>query len=280
MKVHYLFLLSMLAFSSLPADAKTVEKEERFLIKGKSLSIELDMDGGTLQVRPSHDEQVCFINITYPREKCDVDIRYNDQRGQLDIVVDNDEWDRKNKDRDDAPVVLLELPSGPALSLSAHIKAGETNFELGDLTLVDFELRHWAGETTLDFAEPNRTLLRTFDVNIKVGEVNLMHLGNALFEEADINSGIGELTIDFSGKGLDRSMARIDLDIGETSIILPQEIGAKIKVSKFLFLSEVNYPHWFDKRGDYYYSENYKESEKSLYLMISTGIGELGIEVN
>ncbi|MBN1561982.1 hypothetical protein JW998_17145 [candidate division KSB1 bacterium] len=273
----YIFLIALF---SLAAYAETVEKEERFVIKGESLSIEVDVDGGTLDVRPSQDERLCFIHMTYPREKCAADIRYNDRRGQLDIVVDNEKWNKDEKDGENAPVIILELPYGPEISLSAHIKAGETKFELGDLAIVDFELRHWAGETTVVFSEPNRALMRTFDVNVKIGEVSLMHLGNALFEEADINSGIGELDIDFSGKGLDRSMARIDLDIGETNITLPQEIGAKMKVSRFLFLSEVNYPHWFEKRGDYYYSENYKESEKSLYLMISTGIGELGISVD
>jgi hypothetical protein len=279
MRLHALFIIVTITLCSMTA-AETVEKEERFVIKGESLSIELDIDGGTLDVRPSQDERVCFINMTYPREKCDADIRYNDRRGQLDIVVDNEKWDMGEKDGEKAPVILLELPYNPKISLSAHIKAGETKFELGDLTIVDFELRHWAGETIVDFTEPNRTLMQTFDVNVKIGEVNLMHLGNALFEEADINSGIGELKIDFNGKGLDRSMARIDLDIGETNITLPQEIGIKMKVSKFLFLSDVNYPHWLEKRGAYYYSENYHENERSLYLMISTGIGELSIRVD
>lgn len=272
------FTIVILLFLAFQVDARMVEKEDSFRIDGDELSIELEVDGGQVQVLPSGSKRECLITMRYPREKCDVSIRYNEKRGQLDIVIDND-WDMDNDHGETSPQIILELPYGPEISLSSHIKAGELDFELGDLSIVDYELRNWAGETRVQFSEPNRIVMRTFDVNVKVGEVKLVSLGNALFEEADINSGIGELSIDFSGKGLERSMARIDLDIGETRITVPDNIGTKLKVSKF-FLSEVNYPSWFDKRGSYYYSENYDDSRKTLYLMISTGIGELDINVD
>ncbi|MBN1482437.1 hypothetical protein EH223_10390 [candidate division KSB1 bacterium] len=278
--MRFLKMLFIASAFILVGQAQSVEKEDIFAIKGENLSIELEVDGGIIEVRPSNDKRDCIITTKYRRDKCDVDIRYNDRRGQLDIVIDNRDWNFDQEHGDNAPKIVLELPFGPEISFTAHIKAGETKFELGDLTLYDFKLRHWAGETTVSFSEPNRMVMRTFDVNVKVGEVKLKNLGNALFEEADINSGIGELSVDFHGKGLERSMARIDLDIGETTIIVPENIGTKLKVTKFLFMSDINYPNWFEKQGNYYYSENYDASEKSLYLMISTGIGELGIKVN
>lgn len=278
MRFH-IFLAILLFVFTLQLDARMIEKEDSFTIKGEQLSIELEVDGGEVEVRPSGDKRECKINMSYPRDKCDVQIRYNENRGQLDIIVDND-WDLDSDHGEDAPHIVVELPYGPELSLAAHIKAGELDFELGDLTIAEYQLRNWAGETRVKFSEPNRMTMRTFDVNVKVGEVRLLNLGNALFEEADINSGIGELTVDFTGQGLDRSMARIDLDIGETRITVPENVGTKLKVTKFLFLSDVHYPNWFEKRGSYYYSENYDDSKKTLYLMISTGIGELGINVN
>lgn len=278
--MQFLKLMTIVYVCFFTAHGSAVEKQDIFSIKSERLSIELEVDGGFIEVRPSNDKRDCIITTRYDRAKCDVDIRYNDRRGQLDIVIDNKDWDYNQEQGDRAPKIVIELPFEPELTFAAHIKAGETKFELGGLKLADFTLRHWAGETTISFGEPNLTVMRTFDVNVKVGEVKLTNLGNALFEEADINSGIGELTVDFRGKGLERSMARIDLDIGETTVIVPENIGTKLKVSKFLFLSEVNYPHWFEKQGNYYYSENYDESEKSIYLMISTGIGELRIKVN
>ena len=271
--VGFLTLLCVAAFSD-----EIDSIEDTYVIKSDALSLDIDMDGGTIQVVPSNDRRDCRVLVSYSRNKTDVDLRFNQERGQLDISIDSDNWNFD--DGEQAPKVIVELPYGPELSLQAHLKAGEADFDIGDLHLVDFQLRHWAGETKINFQQPNRMVMRTFDVNVKVGEVDLLNLGNAMFEEADINSGIGELTVDFQGEHVENAMARIDLDIGETSIILPQSMGAKLKVSKFLFLSEIDYPNWFEKRGSYYYSENYEQAAKSIYLMISTGIGELDIKID
>lgn len=264
--------------SSTQTFAQMIEDEHNFTIRQEALSVDVEIDGGEFIVVQSHDSRKCKITMSYPQEKCTVDVRYNKKRGQIDISIDNDEWDFNDKD-EKTPQVIVELPYGPEISLSAYIKAGETKLDLGDLRIVDFELRNWAGEASINFSEPNRTTMRTFDVNVKVGQVELLNLGNALFEDADINSGIGELRVDFRGENLERSTAHIDLDIGETTIILPEDVGVKLKVTKFLFLSEVRYPHWFDKRGQYYYSENYEDSKKNLAINISSGLGELSIKV-
>lgn len=272
------FVVILFSFLCLTSNARTVEYDDTFSIKGEKLTIDLDVDGGEIEVKRSNHKHDCIVSMEYPKDRCDAEVKYNESRGQLDITIDTEKWDF-NDDGHKAPELVLELPYGPEISLIAHIKAGETSFEFGDLNLIEFQLKHWAGETKVNFSEPNRTNMQTFDINVKVGEVDLLNLGNALFEEAEINSGIGELKIDFNGIGAKKSMARIDLDIGETTIIVPDNIGTKLRVSKFLFLSDVEYPNWFDKRGKYYYSENYDDSEKSLYLMISTGIGELNIKV-
>ena len=278
MSIKSSIIVLLLAFPCLSLFARDTEQEETYRIRQKSLSIDLEVDGGKIIVMQSHNKYDCNVLLSYPREKCHVDVKYNKQRGQLDISMDNEKW---NFDSDDenTPRLVLELPYGPEISLSAYIKAGTTSFDIGDLKIVDFELRNWAGECSLTFTEPNRTTMRSFDVNVKIGEVELLNLGNALFEDADINSGIGELTVDFHGKNLAKSVAHIDLDIGETTIILPENIGAKLKVSRFLFLSDIKYPHWFEQRGNYYYSENYNDNNKKLSLMISSGIGDLKVKV-
>jgi hypothetical protein len=276
MKVCLRVCAALLLALTTGAFSKVVTQEEKFTIKAEKLSIDLAIDGGSIHVLPSKDERECRISMNYPKDKCSVDVRYNDTRGNLDVTIDFKKW---NMEGEDSPNLILEIPNGPEVSLTAHIKAGETDFELGDIKLVDFQLRHWAGETTINFAEPNRTVMRSFDVNVKIGELTIENLGNARFEEGEINSGIGELHVDFSGQLVEKCVTRIDLDLGETTLILPDDVGAKLRVSKFLFLSEVDYPDWFTKRGGFYYSQNYDDNPKQLYLMVSSGIGELRIQL-
>ncbi len=260
----------------------TVIHDENYRVKGDELKLDLEVDGGEVKIVRSTSGDECHVIMKYSKDKCEGDVRFDDRRGELEVKLDFENWGMFKKHGGDGPdhaEVTIELPNDPDIDLRASIKAGEIELLLGDLHLRNFELRNWAGEVTVDFDQPNRTKLNTFDVNVKVGETSLLHLGNANFEEADINGGIGEMKIDFSGKKIDRAMARVDLDIGETTIIVPEDIGTKMRVSKFLFLSEVDYPRWFEQRGKYYYSENYRENDKSLYLLISTGIGELKIRV-
>ncbi len=263
------------------AGTELVEYDENYWVSGDEFRVDLNVDGAEVTVNRHDRGNQCYVRVVYDKEQCDADIRYDEDRDELRIDIDHENLNIiKGEDGDTYARIVLSLPGRPEIDFYADIKAGEIDFELGDLHLRTFELSNLAGDVSIDFAQPNRTEMEILDINVKVGEVRVANLGNANFRQAEINGGIGEMTLDFSGETLKRGMARIDLDIGETLIILPKTLGIKLRISKFLFLSNVNTPSWFEKRGNYYYSENYKNTDKSLYLTISSGIGELDIEVH
>ncbi len=273
-------LLFVILFATM-CQAKTVYYDDSFRITDRELSVWLNVDGAELRVRKNDRDDHCYIAVEYDKDECDVDVRFDNDRQELNVNVDHDHSLSNIGDKGDklSAKIELALPHRPFIDFFANIKAGDLDFVLGDLSIRTFELKSWAGEVTVDFDGPNRIEMENMDINIKFGEVTLRSLGNARFKEADINSGIGEMTIDFRGAYYNRSMARIDLDIGETSILLPEEIATKLKISKFMFLSNIQIPSWFEKKGQYFYSQNYLDTDRSLYLMISPGIGELGIHV-
>ena len=63
-------------------------------------------------------------------------------------------------------------------------------------------------------------------ISSKIGECRLVGLSNARFKHAQIDGGIGELSVDFSGEVLPESHAKVDLDIGEASVYLPKNFLA------------------------------------------------------
>jgi predicted membrane protein len=262
------------------AGSELVEYEENYWVSGNEFRVDLDVDGAEVTVNRHDRGNQCYVKVIYDKQQCDADVRYDEDRDELRIDIDHENLNIiKGEDGGTFAKIVLSLPGRPSIDLYADIKAGDIDFELGDLYLRSFELSNLAGDVSIDFNKPNLTEMEILDINVKVGELRLANLGNANFRQAEINGGIGEMTLDFSGDTLKRGMARIDLDIGETSIILPKTLGIKLRISKFLFLSNVNTPSWFKKRGNYYYSENYKDADESLYLTISSGIGELDIEV-
>jgi hypothetical protein len=268
-------------------DAQAYETEKVFKIDNDKLKVNIEVDAGKVEINKNSNTNECRVFYKYDQGEIEKEIDYDKTRNLINVIfdqdfpwhVDSDEDDENHHKHDNHLKIVISLPETPQIDLQANVKAGEVDFDLGALRLRSVELRNWAGEVTIDFKEPNLVRMTSFDVNVKVGELKIHNLGNANFEVADINSGIGEMRLDFSGEKLKGATADVDLDIGETTIIVPENSGTKMRVSKFLFLSDVNYPNWFEKRGSYYYSEKFDKFGEQLNLRISTGIGELKIKV-
>ncbi|OPZ72014.1 MAG: hypothetical protein BWY83_00863 [bacterium ADurb.Bin478] len=274
-----LISLAVLLGAAFGQEQKTVF-EETYRVRDH-LEFILRSDGGDVQIF-RNDRNECSVQITYKEETCRPVVAYNERDRTLSIDVDHKNWSMLksgNLKQSDYALIKIGLPHKPDLDLDVVVKAGKADLQLGDLHVRTLRMKSWAGETRLDFDRENRTELTTFDVNCKVGRVSLMHLGNARFQEADLTGSVGEMTVDFTGEKIKRAMARLDCKLGSTLVVVPEEVAVKIKVDKFLFLSGVDYPSWFEQRGNYYYSKNYDDKDESLYLIASTGIGEFKVRV-
>lgn len=260
---------------------KGEQLERTYKLTGGELDLELDIDFAQVRVLPNDNSDEIYVRIRYNQKDCSADIQYNESKNRMRVFVDwHSLFSKGDYDDNDAVIVDLDLPSKPVIALKTKIKAGEIDFRLGGLSLKEFYLKNWAGEVDIDFDQPNRISMESMDVNCKIGEVNISNLGNAHCKAIDIDGGIGELTVDFSGEFCEETFAEIDLDIGETTLILPEEAAIKMRISDFSLFSEVDYPHDFRKQNKFLYSSNFQEQKNHLDLRISTGIGGLNFRTN
>ena len=263
--------------NSISHAAKLEKIEKTYSVKQKEiLSVSLNIDAGKINVHKNDQPDKIFISVQYDEDSDEIDFDFNERKNELYISIDRDRW-FKSWDDHRAPQLEVLLPFDVETEFRSKIKAGEIKFDLGALKLTDFQLRNFAGEVEVDFSEPNQVEMEFMDINVKVGETTLRHLNNARFHNAKINSGIGELSIDFSGEGLKSSHAEIDLDIGETTIYLPHDLGVRFDSSTFGFLTQSKIDYEFIKKGRYYYSEQYDSTSKTMDFSISSGIGELRV---
>ena len=239
--------------------------------------LRLDIDAGEVRLSPSTSGDEIRVWLEYTKNQFTHIVTYDERNNELDITLDKKGWFDHNNDHTTARLEL-ELPTKVKMRIYSRIKAGEIDMQLGGVHIIEFALKTWAGQVDVDFDEPNKSEMRLFEINTKVGESSLRNLGNARFVNADINGGIGEMTIDFRGAMIKGATADVDLDIGETVIILPDNSGTKLSVSKFPFLSQVNMPIRLEKEGRYYYTKNYEQSGQTFDLRLNSGIGELRIE--
>ncbi len=269
-------LLSSFLFTTASLNASELQRfEKKYQIKtDETLAVYLEVDAGSLTI--GKNDHASEIHVTGEiNEKDDkLEIGYDKKYDEFSLTLDRKGWFKSTKDRESSRLDV-ELPANVEIMLEIKVKAGESHFELGGMMLKKIMLRNFAGELRIDFGEPNKVEMNLLDINLKIGESRLRHLANARFHTAKINSGIGELHMDFLGEALESSTAEIDLDIGETIVELPGDLGIKLSSTKFGFLSDSKLDDQFERKGRYYYSKNYDSAKKTMYVKISTGIGGL-----
>ncbi len=243
----------------------------------RPFEIILNVDAGEVVVVRGESGSSVHVILRYPEDEYRDRISFNEQKNRLRVFVDKRSWTRWRKDNENS-FLKVELPFEADILLDARVKAGEISMELGGLRMKELSFSNWAGEVELSFDQPNLIEMDFFDFSSRVGEVRLINLGNARFHKADINGGIGEMEVDFTGDLLDQSMAKVDLDIGEASIQLPEGMGIKMRIGGgFSFLSHKEIDSSLYRRGSYYYSEDFNDMEKKFYVRITPGLGELTI---
>ncbi|NQT25819.1 hypothetical protein HQ585_10715 [candidate division KSB1 bacterium] len=279
-----LLVLGLLSGMVLAQSAEyAIEDIEFEAISGKPLEVLIRVDAGEVTIEKSSVPEKGSVNLEYMAEKFKSKLEFDPKRNRLKISVSGKGWHTWSKWSDEnngSPAVIkVLLPSTVDIKMDVRLKAGEMTQYLGGLRITEFHLSNWAGEVDVSFDEPNPTTMVFFDVDLRAGEARFGSLGNAHFEKADINGGIGELEVDFTGDLIQKSQARVDMDIGEALIILPADVGTRLQIGgSFSFLSEKDIDSDFSKRNRYYYSNDYEEAEKKFAIKVTPGLGELQID--
>jgi|GEM_PF-2826087 len=256
-------------------DYKTFNKRVE-ITGGKKYEIFIDVDAGEVTVTRSDKANTLSVFMEYEEEYFHERMKVQKDRRRIKIVLKHRGSIFKSGDKH--AVVNIELPSNTDLYIDSRIKAGEVKMDLGGIPIKELSLKNWAGESTVTFYDPNPVVMDFLGINVKVGEAYIEKLGNARALEMDINSGIGSLSVDLNGDVVDGSKVKIDLDIGEASVTMPENAGVKFKVAGlFKFMSAKDIDPEFYRRGSYYYSEDFETMKKKIFVRITPGLGELSV---
>jgi hypothetical protein len=256
---------------------------EEFSIHVRSedlLEVILDIDVGEVVVEAGDLTDTCQVTFTYDPDEFEATTDYKENNNRLKIKLDKKRW-QSHWDGDNQEVrAEIRLPRDVEMKLDSRIKAGEVLLDVGGLSLRRFRVSVWAGEVSVHFDEPNPVEMELLEIKANIGELRTSHLGNARFEKASINGGIGEINIDLTGNLLNDAMAKVDLDIGEASVILPENRSVRLSVGGlFGFLSSKNIDSAFSRRGRIYYSEDFSKDNPLFSVRITPGLGELNVDI-
>lgn len=272
-------LQALMVYPAYCGESRKVSLDKTFRIDTReTFIVDMDITAGEVKVTRSGSFDECRVRIDYTPEKFSPCVDFTENGNCLGITIGCSKLFKNNSCENNTIMELvIELPYGPPVDLRGELKAGEAEFRLGDLCIERFRFRSLAGETTVRFDEPNRIECKRFEIGTTIGETEIIRLGNSRFVDARINGGIGEMKIDFRGLALNDSQADIDLDLGETNIIVPENSGTKISVSRFLVFKNADCPNGFSRRGGSWYSDNYDTNNRRLAISLTPGMGKLNI---
>lgn len=124
----------------------------------------------------------------------------------------------------------LAIPLDCPLSIEGRVGLGESDVELGGLSLDRVILKLGAGEHRLSFDAPTARPLESLELDGSMGEITVLRAGNASPRRLVVRHGMGELTLDLTGNWRADGDVDLRLGMGDSSVLLPrpEEAGAVV----------------------------------------------------
>jgi hypothetical protein len=120
----------------------------------------------------------------------------------------------------------------------------------------------------------NDTVPMDLKIECGVGKSNF-ELGGLALNGLDVQTGVGETTLDLIGDWKRDLHANVKGGIGQVTLRLPDKIGVRVQVQKAIGSIQAT---GLRKENDSYVNDAFGKSQITLHLHIQTGIGEIRLE--
>jgi hypothetical protein len=159
------------------------------------------------------------------------------------------------------------VPRNTPFVLDGKIQMGESDLDLGGLTLRDVDLELAMGDHRIEVSEPTRGVLERFAVQSRMGAVRYEGLGNASPLGVELRHRMGELRLDLDGAWLGDAAISMRCSMGECTATLPDTVRADVDASATMGGRTVNLPDTSDLPAD----------APTLFVRARVLMGEVGI---
>ena len=135
-------------------------------------------------------------------------------------------------DDNDGPELTVVIPRGTPIDLTLQLSMGQSQVDLGGLTLGDVDLNMSMGEHKIDFKEPVVESVRELRLNASMGNTVIDHLGNARAESINAHGSMGNVTADLAGAWAPGSATelRFEQSMGDLTVRVPSTVKVDAEV--------------------------------------------------
>ena len=269
-------LVAVTALVALPALASGQSWRNVTMSRQVSGENELDVSvrygAGRFKVSPSDGELLYRMQLRYDEERFEPRADFDGDRLSLGVESIGRSI-RFGRDRSGGELDL-QLARGVPMKLDLEFGAVRADLDLGGLSLLDLDVSTGASESTVDISEPNPLSMRMASFAVGAADFEARHLGNLNAERIEVDAGVGEVRLWFTGEWRQDARVSIDMGLGALELRFPEGLGVRIHKDSFLtsFDSE-----GLVKRGGSYYSLNWEEAERKVSIDVDAAFGSVQV---
>ena len=168
----------------------------------------------------------------------------------------------------------LALSRDVAMDLSMDFGAVRADMDLGGIPLTRLEIETGASQTLIDISEPNPETMSRASIDVGAAVFTILNLGNLNAEVIEVDAGVGEIELGFTGDW--QQDARVSVDMGLGSLVLRFPRGLGVRLLRDTFLTSFD-SEGLVKRGDTYESLDYDEAEYQITVDVDAAFGSVRV---
>lgn len=244
----------------------------RQLTGEEELDVDIRYGAGRFQVGPAEPGVLYQVEYRYDEERFQPVTEY--RRGSLELGTETVDGGFQIGKGGSGGRMTLALARGLPMNLHLRFGAVRADLDLGGLALTDLDLTTGASESRLTVSEPNPVPMDRARLEIGAASFTTRHLGNLDAERIEIDAGVGEVTLDFTGEWRRDANVQVDMGLGSLKLRFPEGLGVMLEKESFLTSLDAQ---GLTKRGDAYYSSNWDEAERRITVEVNAALGSIQV---
>lgn len=266
-------LLALLAWAApLRGQSWRTVSTSRQITGEEELEVEVEYGAGRFEVEAADPGVLYQVELRYDEERFRPVTEYEGRH--LEVRTESlDEGIHLGRGRSGGRMKLALARNLP-MAVELRFGAVRADLDLGGLALTDLELSTGASDSRLEISEPNPVEMRRARLEIGAAEFTTRHLGNLNAERIEVDAGVGEVTLDFTGEWQRDAQVEVDMGLGSLELRFPEGLG--VMLTKDSFLTSLD-AQGLVKRDDAYYSRNWREAERRVTLEVDAALGSIEV---
>ncbi len=254
-----------------PAEMSSIN-QSRPLGNEKSLDADVRFDIGSLEITGQKTPNIYSLDLEYDKASYRPEVQYQTagDEGQFTFKLESTHKIGIRAERQ-TNRLRLNLNDSVPVKLRINTGVGDARLSLTGMKIERLDLEAGVGGSKISAYEPNPITCEFIKIKNGVGSMDAVGLGNLNFRELEFEGGVGGANLDFTGQWKQDADIRIQVGVGGVNARMPREVGVRVEAEKH-FLSGLHLDG-FNKRDDYYYSDNYDKAKTRITLRVATGVG-------